>query len=89
MRQCEQIAGAFTVEETNELAILLRAGELPRRLVGIEERAPETYNKFSLCQEVLSITQLLQSSYSRHSFRRFSSLAPESGLVWCLRTLWV
>jgi len=36
-----QIAGAFTVEEANELAIRLRAGELPRRLVVIEEHAPE------------------------------------------------
>jgi len=39
MRWCGQIAGAFTVEEANELAIPQRAGELPRRLVVIEERA--------------------------------------------------
>jgi hypothetical protein len=37
-----QIAGASTVEEANELAMLLRTGEQPRRLMVIAECAPDT-----------------------------------------------
>ena len=33
-----QISGSFTVEEANDLAILLRAGELPGRLTLVEQR---------------------------------------------------
>ena len=35
-----QISGAFTVEQANDMAILLRAGELPGRLTVIEQRTP-------------------------------------------------
>src|SRR5262245_36132428 len=61
-----------------------RTAETARRHRGTPT---EPYNNFNLCQEVLSISQLLQSSYSRHSFRRFSLLAPESGFICCLHTL--
>ena len=36
-----EISGGFTVEELIELATLLRSGELPGRLVVVEERALE------------------------------------------------
>jgi hypothetical protein len=42
MRGAGQIAGASTVEEANELAMLLRTREQPRRLVVIAECAPNT-----------------------------------------------
>ena len=35
-----QIAGAFTVQQANDMAVLLRAGELPGRLTVIEQRTP-------------------------------------------------
>src|SRR5262249_44522751 len=35
-----QISGSFTVQSANDLAILLRSGELPGRLTVIEQRAP-------------------------------------------------
>ena len=35
-----QISGAFTVEQANDMAILLRAGELPGKLTIIEQRTP-------------------------------------------------
>src|SRR5262249_16937222 len=35
-----QISGRFTVEEANNLAILLRVGELPGKLTLIEQRSP-------------------------------------------------
>ena len=35
-----QISGNFTVQSANDLAILLRSGELPGRLTVIEQRAP-------------------------------------------------
>lgn len=39
--EIERNSKAFTVEQSIELATLLRAGELPGRLVVVEERAPE------------------------------------------------
>jgi protein-export membrane protein SecD len=36
-----QISGNFTVQQANDMAILLRAGELPGRLTVIEQRAPQ------------------------------------------------
>jgi len=35
-----QISGSFTVQSANDLAVLLRAGELPGRLTVIEQRMP-------------------------------------------------
>src|SRR5262245_33200641 len=71
-------------ERTVDPAARGRTAETARRHRGTRA---EPYNNFSLCQESLSISQLLQSSYSRHSFRRFSSLALESGFICCLHTL--
>jgi protein-export membrane protein SecD len=35
-----QISGSFTVQQANDMAILLRSGELPGRLTVIEQRSP-------------------------------------------------
>jgi preprotein translocase subunit SecD len=35
-----QISGSFTVQSANDMALLLRSGELPGRLTVIEQRSP-------------------------------------------------